>query len=341
VRRWVRERSEALGLYRLLQGPEVGGAGLGPRGQVALYEAIGASGTVLGRHALGGSGGLLRLGTPEQRERFLLPVLRGALEAAFAFTDAREGPRTTAVRRGDRFLVSGVKSFVTNGRHADLLVTVGAVTENEGGPTGAAIFVVPRQASGVALRRELRTLDGAAHGEFELREVPVPAADVLGEIGQGLPRALEDIGALRLRVAATACGTARWALDYTLAQVDRPHRSGTPLADREQVRAMIADSAMECFAARSAVYAAADLAEGGADADAETAMAKALATEAVARVVDRAIQLTGGAAVVEDHPLACLYRRIRTWRIAEGSTEVLRLAVARGLLARRRAAGGG
>jgi alkylation response protein AidB-like acyl-CoA dehydrogenase len=339
LRRWVRMRSDELGFFRLAQPRELGGGGLGTLGMVVLREEIAASGSVLGRFVLGGGGGLLRHGTPEQRERFLLPVLRGELTAAFAFTDAWEGPRTSAVRRGERFLVSGVKSFVTGGPHADLLLTVAGVTENEGGPTGTAVFVIPRTAPGVTLRRELRTLDGGVHGEFVFTEVAVPPSDIIGEIGKGLPRALENITAMRLGVAATACGTARWVLDYTLDQVDRPHRTGTPLAEREQVQAMIAESATELYAARAVLYAAARAAESGADVEVEGAMAKSLATEAVGRIVDRAMQLTGGAAVVEDHPLARLYKQVRSWRIAEGTTEILRLTIARGLLARRRAEG--
>jgi alkylation response protein AidB-like acyl-CoA dehydrogenase len=339
LRRWVRTRANELGLYRLPQPVELGGGGLGPLGQAALREEIAASGSALGRLALGGNGGLLRNGTPEQRERYLLPVLRGELSAAFAFTDAREGPRTTAVRQGESFAVSGVKSFVSGGPHADLLLTVANVVENPGGPTGSAVFIVARGAPGVTLRRELRTLDGGLHGEFELRSVLAPPADVMGEIGAGLPRALENITGLRLGVAATACGAGIWTLEHTLAQVDQPHRSGTPLAEREQVQAMIAESATDLFAARAALYAAARAAEAGEDVEIEVAMAKSLATEAVARIVDRAIQLTGGAAVVEGHPLARLYRQVRGWRIAEGTTEILRLTVARGLLARHRAKG--
>jgi len=337
LRRWVRQRAAEQGLFRLAQPREVGGGGLGPLGQVALHEEIAASGAVLGHLVLGGDGGPLTLGTSEQRERFLMPVLRGELTAAFAFTDAQEGPRTTAVRRADRFLLSGVKAFVTGGAQADLLVTVARVTDNDGGATGTALFVVQKDAPGLRLRRDLRTLDGSLHGEFELREVPVPVGDVLGDIGAGLPRALESITGVRLRVAALACGAGRWTLDYTLGQVDRPHRSGPPLAEREQVQAMIADSAMDLYAARAALFATARRAEEGAVVDVEAAMAKALATEAVARIVDRAIQLTGAGAVVEGHPLARLYRRIRGWRIGEGTTEILRLVVARGLLARRRA----
>ncbi|MEK7446062.1 MAG: acyl-CoA dehydrogenase family protein [candidate division NC10 bacterium] len=332
LRRWVRTRSDARGLFRQLQPADLGGGGLGPLGQVALHEEIAAAGSVLGRFALGGDGGLLRHGTADQCRRFLVPVLSGELAAAFAFTDPPEGPRTTAVRRGDVFLLTGVKAFVTDGPRADLLLTVARVTENTGGLTGTGLFVVRREAPGVRLAREMRTLDGGLHGEFALEEAPVPQADVLGEIGQGLPRALESITALRLRAAAHACGTGRWALDYTLRQTARPHRSGTPLGEREQVQAMIADSATDLFAARSALYACARMAESGGDVEIEVAMAKTLATEAVARIVDRAMQLTGGASVVEGHPLARLYRAIRAWRIAEGTTEVLRLVIARGLI---------
>ena len=99
---------------------------------------------------------------------------------------------------------------------------------------------------------------------------------------------------------------------------------------------MIADSATDLFAARAALYATARMAEDGTNVDVETAMAKSLATEAATRIIDRAIQLTGGGAVVEGHPLARLYRQIRSTRIAEGTTEILRLTIARGLIARRR-----
>jgi alkylation response protein AidB-like acyl-CoA dehydrogenase len=332
LRRWARVRSAQLGFYRLAQPAELGGGGLSPVALTALHEEIARSQCALGGLVLGGDGGLLRMAAGAQRERFLLPVLRGELTAALAFTDAREGPRTTAVRRGDRFVVSGVKSFVTGGPQADLLLTVAKVIDNAGAKTGTAVFVVKREAPGVTLASEIRTLDGGLHGEFELKDVEVSAADLIGEIGQGLPKALESITALRLRAAAAACGTARWTLDYALEQARRPHRTGAPLGEREQVQAMLGESAMDLFAARGALYAAAGAAEAG-DAETEVAMAKAIATEAVARILDRAMQLSGGAAVVEGHPLARLYRRIRAWRIAEGTTEILRLTVARRLLA--------
>src|SRR5580765_801295 len=132
LRRLIRSCAEAAGLFRLAQPVELGGGGLGPLGQVALHEALAASGAVLAGLVVGGSGGLLRHGNDEQRARFLLPVLRGALAVSFAFTDAREGPRTTAAREDDCFRVSGVKSFVTDGPAADLLLTVARVVDAAG-----------------------------------------------------------------------------------------------------------------------------------------------------------------------------------------------------------------
>jgi alkylation response protein AidB-like acyl-CoA dehydrogenase len=341
LRRRVRMLSDEHGFFRLGLPVAEGGGGLGPLGMVMVRETIAASGYRLGSFLLGAGGGMLRRGTEEQRRRYLEPVLRGELTTAFAFTDAREGPRTSARRDGDAFVVDGVKSFVTGGPTADLLLVVANVVENDGGPTGSAVLIIPRDTAGVELRRRLRTLDGGEHGEFVFRGCRVPEDDVLGEIGQGLPRALETITATRLSLAATAVGTCRWVLDWLLEQIDRPHRTGVPLAEREQVQAMVADGAADVYAARAALYATARRTESGADADVETAIAKALATEAAGRVVDRAIQLTGGAAVVEGHPLERLYRTVRGWRIAEGTTEILRLTIARGLLARRRQAGSG
>lgn len=341
LRRKVRTLSDERGFFRLGLPVAEGGGGMGPLGMTVVRETIAASGLVLGRSVLGAGGGMLRHGNEDQRQRFMAPVLRGEMTTAFAFTDAREGPRTTAVRDGDGFVVTGVKSFVTGGPGADLLLVVANVTENAGGPVGTAILIVRRTAPGVTLRRELRTLDGGVHGEFALVDCRVPATDVLGEIGQGLPRAMETITATRLSLAAQATGTGMWLLDWLLGQLDRPHRSGVPLAEREQVQALVAESASDLYAARAALYAAARRTESGADADVETAIAKSLATEMIGRAVDRAIQLTGGAAVVEGHPLERLYRLVRGWRIAEGTTEILKLSIARGLLARRRATSAG
>jgi len=153
-------------------------------------------------------------------------------------------------------------------------------------------------------------------------------------LGEGMPRAMENINLARLSLAATAAGTAWRVLDLTLTHTSQPHRSGVPLIQHEQVQAMVGEMAADTVAARALTYHAAAAVEAGRQADVETALAKMTATEAAGRVVDRAIQLHGAAAYVQGHPLERLYRVVRGWRIAEGTTEILKLSVARGLLDR-------
>ena len=135
---------------------------------------------------------------------------------------------------------------------------------------------------------------------------------------------------MRLRVAAEAVGLARWVNRATLERIEAPHRSGAPLAEREQVQAIFADCVFETYQARAALYRAAEALEQDAPSAAtEVAIAKAAATETLGRVVDRAIQLQGAQALLRGHPLERLLRVARSLRIAEGPTEILRLSVAR------------
>ena len=143
---------------------------------------------------------------------------------------------------------------------------------------------------------------------------------------------MDNIHRTRIAIAAEAVGSARFACRATLERIAGPHRSGSPLADREQVRAIFADMAQDAWNAQNAVYRAAAASDAGApDADAQIALAKWTATEALGRVVDRAIQLQGAQALLRGHPLERLYRAARSLRVAEGPTELLRLSIANDL----------
>ena len=158
----------------------------------------------------------------------------------------------------------------------------------------------------------------------------MPRSRLLGGIGDGLPRAMDNIHRTRLGISpprrpAPPASPARSALE----RITGPHRSGAPLAEREQVRAIFADMALDAWQAQSAAYRAAAASDAGADdANAQIALAKWTATEALGRVVDRAIQLHGAQALLRGHPLERLYRASRSLRVAEGPTELLRLSVA-------------
>ncbi|MGI8553166.1 MAG: acyl-CoA dehydrogenase family protein, partial [Dehalococcoidia bacterium] len=307
LRRQVRRRSQELGFFQLPLSPEEGGPGLGAVGLTALREEIAYSGSVLAGFILGRGGGMLRLAKGEQRERYLLPVVTGDKTYAFAFTEpqAGSGPggaRTSAEPDGESYRLNGTKSFVTDGPYADFLLVLATITETAAGPAGSAMFIVDRESPGLEMGQVLETMDGGVHCVYHFRDVRVPAANILGEIGEGMPRAMQNIGRTRLSLAATAAGTAWRVLDLTLLHTTKPHRSGAPLAQREQVQAMLAEMARDTLQARTLTYAAAAAADRGQPAEVEAALAKMVSTEAAGRVVDQAIQLYGGAAYVQGHP---------------------------------------
>lgn len=334
LRRAIRQRSAQLGFFRLAAPAVEGGGGLGAIALTAVREEIARSGSLLARFLLGTSIGALRHARGPQREQYLVPVLQGEKSFAFAFTEPREPEaRTTATRSASGYRLNGVKSFVSDGVFVDFLIVLARV-QQPNGEDAPALFLVDRESPGLELIELLETMDGSGHGVFRFRDVDVPPEGLLGAVGEGMPRALENIDEMRLALAAQAAGTAWRVLELTLRHTRQPHRSGTPLAEREQVQAMLGEMAADTVAARVLTYSVAGALEAGRVVGAETALAKMTATEAAGRVVDRAIQLFGGAAYVHGHPLERLYRVVRGWRLAEGTSEILRLSVARELLRR-------
>ena len=233
--------------------------------------------------------------------------------------------RATLSDGSDGFLVTGAKAFVTGGASSDWLVVVANVPDE-----GTALLVVDREAEGVTEGELGASIDGSTHSPFMFDSVAVPASRLLGAVGDGLPRAMQNIDRMRLGVAADCVGWARWVTRTTLNRIEAPHRSGQPLAEQQQVQAIFADMVADTFAARTSLYQAAEAREANdPTAGTQVATAKWLASECLHRTVDRAIQLHGAQALLRGHPLERLYRTSRSTRIAEGPTELLRLTVAR------------
>ena len=223
--------------------------------------------------------------------------------------------------------INGQKSYVTGGAQADFVT---ALVEIDG--KRPAMVVIDTDAPGVHIKQVFGSLDGTHHAWFEFDNARVPAAHIVGEPGEGLPRALRQIGDTRIAFAAESVGLMRWVLEYLTAHVTAPHRGGTPLGGREGVRLRYADLRIKAYAARSMVYRTARLADAGENTVNEGIACKVFATETVGEVVDTAIQLVGGRALTVGHPLETLYRRVRAMRLAEGASDVLRLNLARGRL---------
>jgi acyl-CoA dehydrogenase len=274
-----------------------------------------------------GPGVLAGVGMP-LRERYLLPLLAGEKRAGFAFTEPADAAHPTrAVPDGDDLLVSGAKSYVTGGARADFLNTLVHMPD-----AGPALLVIDTDLPGVKLERRFTSLDGSEHAAFRFDTVRVPRSHLVGAPGEGMPRALRQIGDTRLAIAAHCVGLMRWTIAYLEAHLSTPERGGRSRGDREGVRLRYADLRIRAFAARSMLYRTARLADTGENVINEAIACKVFATEGVGEVVDTAIQLVGGSALVDDHPLAVLYRQVRSLRLAEGGSDVLRLNLARGKL---------
>jgi len=274
-----------------------------------------------------GPGVLADAGEPIASD-YLAPVLAGEKRGAFGFTEPDDAPQPTrgAIANGT-LTINGQKSYVTGGASADFINTLVQIEDH-----GPAMVVIDTDADGVTLARRFSSLDGSHHAAFTFTDVCVPEGHIIGKPGEGMPRAMRQIGDTRLAIAARCVGTMRWVLDYLTEHLEKPDRSGRPRGAKEGVRMRYADLRIKTFAARSMLYRTARLADTGANIVNEGIACKVFATESVAEVVDTAIQLVGGTALTDEHPLAMLYKQVRALRLAEGGSDVLRLNLARGRL---------
>jgi acyl-CoA dehydrogenase len=316
------------GLFQLTQPRAFGGSEGSALALTVVRDELAASNAPFQEAVLGpGPGVLAGVGEP-LASTHLRPLLNGDKRAGFAFTEpADAGAPTRAVTDGDTLVIDGRKSYVTGGADADFLNTLVQVDDR-----GPGLVVVDTDLPGVTIERTFRSIDGSHHAAFRFDGVRVPTTHLIGAPGEGLPRALRQIGDTRLAIAARCVGTMRWVLEDLTRHLAEPDRQGKARGEREGVRLRYADARIDSFAARSMVYRTARLADAGENVVNEAIACKVFATEAAARVVDAAIQLVGGSALVEDHPLAMLYRELRSLRLAEGGNDVLRLNLARGKL---------
>ncbi len=326
LRKAVIAASRDAGLYTLTQSARFGGAEAGTLDLTVVRECLAGSGLDARRYVLGPQPGFLAGAEGKLAERYLEPLLRGELRSAFAFTDSRDGAPTRAEKVPSGWTISGTKAYVTAGADADCFGVVARLSSGE----GSLFAVVDASAPGLTISAPFRSLDGSHHVALTFVEVFVPDDQLLGLPGEGLPRAMRQIGDTRLAMAADGCGLMAYVLDHLEAHLRAPHRSGAPLSDREGVRLRYADLRIRAYAARSMLYRTARLADAGENVVNEGIASKVFITETLGELVDTAIQLEGGQALVEGHPLERLYREVRVLRLAEGASDLLRLNLARG-----------
>ncbi|MCV3269935.1 acyl-CoA dehydrogenase family protein [Roseobacter sinensis] len=285
-----------------------------------------------------GTGAISLFGTPEQQGEWLPKVRRGEALSAFALTEPASGSDVanvsmTATREGNEYLLTGEKTWISNGGIADLY-TVFARTGDAPGARGLSAFLVPAGLPGFEVTERLEVMAPHPLATLRFEEVCLPATARIGESGAGFKIAMSVLDVFRSTVAAAALGFARRALDEALDRTATRQVQGAPLSDLQMVQGHLADMALDIDASALLVYRAAWAKDTGAPrVTREAAMAKLFSTDQAQQVIDRAVQLHGGDGVRKGQKVEELYRDIRALRIYEGASDVQRVIIARQIMA--------
>ena len=324
---------------------EVGGAGMGLFPYGLMLEAFSRSHRVFGLLASSGGGltpiAISRHGTPEQRNKYLTGLMDGTKRTAFALTEPAGGSDNSAMTtRADKveggWLLNGRKHYI-NGAHDADFVTVIAITDpvkrTRGGVTA---FLVDRGTPGFKVSRVDTTMgsDVIKLAELEFDNCKVPDSAVLGKPGQGFDLAKESLRDGRMAVSCSCIGTADRLLEMSAQRAKARVTFGKPLAERQAIQWMLADSEVDIVAARAMVYQTLSQIDAGKDVGTAPSVCKLYCSEMVGRVADRAVQIHGGMGIVQGYPIERMYRDVRHYRIGEGSSEVQRMLIAKDVLKR-------
>ena len=333
-------RSRALGLYAMNMPTALGGGGLNAVRICLVEEQFGHTKDILVRRAFGNAYEVLLECRGAQRERWLAPVVRGERVCSIAITEPDAGSdaagiRTRAARDGEGWRLNGAKHFVSDGLFSDFFV-VSAVTEPGAGGRGISLFLVDKALDGVRVGRDqpMMGLVGTSHVELFFDDVALGPECLLGDEGRGLRLVFETLGRIRLaHIGARALGLSRRLLDAMTDYANERRQFGRPIGEFQLVQQMIADSAIEIASARLLMLHTAWRIDRGDPAREGISMVKVQASETLGRVADRAVQVFGGAGYCKDHAIERMYRDARISRIYDGTSEIHRGVVARGLLA--------
>ncbi len=330
-----------LGCYGVAVPTEYDGAGLDYLSLALILEEIaagdGATSTVVSVNNCPVCSILMAFANEDQKQRYLKPLARGDMLGAFCLTEPHvgsqaDGLRTTAVRDGDHYVLNGVKQFITSGKNGDVAIVM-AVTDKAAGKRGISAFIVETRTPGYSVARIEDKMGQHASDTAQVNfdNCRVPAANLLGEEGQGLKIALSGLEGGRIGIASQSVGMARAAFEAALAYSKERTAFGQPLFSHQAIQFKLAEMATRIEAARQLIWHAASLKDAGRPCLKEAAMAKLNASEMAEQVCSAAIQVFGGYGYVSDFPVERIYRDVRVTQIYEGTSEVQKILIGRAL----------
>src|ERR671930_1260625 len=331
-------KAHELGLMNVHIPEEYGGLELGAFEGMIIGEELcwGCSGigTAIAANGLG-HGPVIIAGTEEQKRQWLPPLVDEVLLTSFALTEPNAGSdvsgiQTTAVRDGDDYVLNGSKMFITNAGHASWL-TVFASTDKSKGHRGLSAFLVPTDLDGVTVEKHLDKMGQRATDTSALafQDVTLPAANRLGEEGQGFKIAMQTLDFTRPGTAIGAVGVARAAFEYAVEYSRERVQFGQPIAMNQGVNFLIADMAAEIEAARLLCWQAAWLLDQGERATLYSSFAKRFAADTAMKVTTDAVQVFGGYGYMKGYPVEKLMRDAKLYQIYEGTSQIQRLVIAK------------
>jgi butyryl-CoA dehydrogenase len=335
-------RMGALGLMGVCVPPEWGGAGADFVSYVTAMEEIayGDAGIANMMAATNSpyNAAILAYGTDRQKEDFLRPAASGRELAAFLLSEPQVGSdaanlETRAVRQGDRYVIDGMKNFITSGQTAKLAM-IFAVTDASAGKNGISCFLTRTDMPGYRVARLEKKLDHRTCDtcQIVLDGLAVPVGNMLGAPGSGLKVALSALDSGRIGVAAQSVGVARAAFDAALAYARVRVTFGKPLIEHQAIAFQLAEMSTRIEAARQLYLHAARLKDLGQASPKEASMAKLFASEMAEEVTSAAIQIHGGYGFLNDYPVEKYYRDMRVFQIYDGPSEIQKMLIARELI---------
>ncbi|RMF89367.1 MAG: acyl-CoA dehydrogenase [Nitrospinota bacterium] len=338
LRKALTKKAVDLGIYALAMPKEYGGGGLGLLGQVMIAEEMGRIHPSLRFVVSDGDQMVLHWGTEEQKQRYLVPVIRGEKIPAIGMTEPDAGSdismiKTTAVRDGDHWILNGTKHFTTYADIADYIKVFAVTDKSKGARGGITCFLVDTDTPGFRVTKVFDSIARSLHVCEEVFEnCIVPHENVLGGVGQGHKVFGTTYAMNRGRYGGFCVGIAEYLLEKCRDYAKQRVLFGEPIANRQAIQWMLADTAIDIYATRMMTYNFAWRYDQGMDVRHESSMVKTFAVEMVGRAADRAIQIHGGMGLMKDLPFERIYREVRALRIAGGTTEIQRMIIARNIL---------
>lgn len=331
----------ALGVFGVAVPDHLGGAGLDYLSLALVLEEIaagdGGTSTIISVNNCPVCSIAMSFANSAQQAQWLRPLAQGEMLGAFCLTEPHAGSdasdlRTTGTRDGDTYVLNGVKQFITSGKHADVAIVM-AVTDKAAGKKGISAFWVPTKTPGyiVASLEQKMGQHSSDTAQILLENCRIPAANLIGDEGQGYKIALSGLEGGRIGIASQSVGMARAAFQAALAYAKDRTSFGTSIYQHQAVQFKLADMATQIEAARQLIWHAASLKDAGKPCLKEAAMAKLFASEMAEKVCSDAIQIHGGYGYVSDFPVERIYRDVRVCQIYEGTSEIQKILIARAL----------